>query len=93
MDGSAEESDIDIYDSDTSLNDDNSTSKKTYSWTIKFKDSLQFLNSSLEKLVDNLKVQGDFPAMKQTFGHKTQLLLRKGVYPYDYMNSWDSLKR
>ena len=64
----------------------------TISWGdhIVFKDSLQFLNLSLENLVGNLLKSGkeNFPHLTNAFDKKElDLLLRKGVYPYDYMDS------
>ena len=55
-----------------------------------FIDSFQFLNTSLDNLVKNLAKEGDakFRNMKQQYeGEKLQLLLRKGVYPYEYFDS------
>ena len=55
-----------------------------------FIDSLQFMNASLEKLVSNLAKDGDgkFTILKKYVEtDKVPLLLRKGVYPYDYMDS------
>ena len=55
-----------------------------------FIDSLQFMNASIERLVSNLSKNGaDMFAVlrKHTEAEKVQLLLRKGVYPYDYMDS------
>ncbi|XP_028416042.1 uncharacterized protein LOC114539623 [Dendronephthya gigantea] len=52
-------------------------------------DSLQFMNASLEKLVSNLAKDGveKFPILKKYIdSDKISLLLRKGVYPYDYMD-------
>ncbi len=54
-----------------------------------FIDSLQFMNASLEKLVSNLTkdVADKFPILKKYIdSDKVPLLLRKGVYPYDYMD-------
>ena len=52
-----------------------------------FIDSFQFLPTSLEKLVSNLK-EADFKHLSKTFpSDKLPLLLRKGVYPYDYVDS------
>ena len=54
-----------------------------------FIDSLQFMNASLEKLVSNLTKDGadKFPTLKKyTDNDMVLLLLRKGVYPYDYMD-------
>ena len=58
--------------------------------TIQFKDSLMFMNSSLAKLVDNLAAAGvaNFPLLSTEFpADKLPLLVRKGVYPYDYTDS------
>ena len=51
-------------------------------------DSFQFMASSLERLVDNLP--GDaFKYTSQVFqNEKLELMKKKGVYPYDYMDSW-----
>ena len=65
---------------------------------LKFKDSLQFLNSSLDKLVNNLaKKDNVFSNLKAYFedrwSHLPQeaftMLTRKGVYPYAYMDGWE----
>jgi hypothetical protein len=56
-----------------------------------FIDSLQFMNASLERLVSNLSKSGVdmFPTLqKHTEADKLPLLLRKGVHPYDYMDSF-----
>ena len=54
---------------------------------LSFIDSLQFLNSSLEKLASNL-TEDDFIYTKKYFTEPVQfnLMKRKGVYPYDYMD-------
>ncbi|CAB4006103.1 Gastrula zinc finger, partial [Paramuricea clavata] len=55
-----------------------------------FIDSLQFMNASLERLVSNLSKNGAdmFPILQRYVeSEKVLLLLRKGVYPYDYMDS------
>ncbi|XP_068714197.1 uncharacterized protein [Montipora foliosa] len=54
-----------------------------------FLDSLQFKTASLEKLVSNLAKEGDakFHVLKRYIEtSKVPLLLRKGVYPYHYMD-------
>ena len=77
--------------------------------TLEFKDSLSFLNSSLEKLVNNLKDKGikEGKSIKDTFPNTYayfkkdwnhihedafDLLTRKGVYPYEFMDSWEKMK-
>lgn len=55
-----------------------------------FKDSFQFMSASLETLVDNLAKDGSskFKHMANHFGgNKVKLLLRKQVYPYEYLTS------
>ncbi|CAB4035686.1 Hypothetical predicted protein, partial [Paramuricea clavata] len=55
-----------------------------------FIDSLQFMNAPLERLVSNLSKSGVdmFPILqKHTEAERVPLLLRKGVYPYDYKDS------
>ena len=53
---------------------------------LKFLDSFQFMASSLEKLVDATD-KSNFKITKQEFGDKTGVILRKGVYPYEYIDS------
>ena len=54
-----------------------------------FNESMQFINSSLDKLVKNL-LNEDFRYLVEEFGSKNLgLLKRKGAYPYEYMNSFD----
>ena len=55
---------------------------------IVFIDSMQFMNSSLEKLVKNL-TDNDFKYLTQEFDSKNlELLKQKDAYPYEYMNSF-----
>ena len=57
---------------------------------LRFIDSFKFISSSLDSLTNNL-VRGG----KKLFGFEDyselqyDLLTRKGVYPYEYVNSWD----
>ena len=51
-----------------------------------FIDSMQFINSSLKKLVKNL---WDFRYLTEEFGSKNlKLLKQKGAYPYEYMDNF-----
>ena len=53
-----------------------------------FIDSMQFMNSSLDKLVKNL-VNKDCKYLVKEFGTENlELLKQKGAYPYEYMNSF-----
>ena len=54
-----------------------------------FKDSMQFLNSSLDKLAKNLKEYKHIYELAGNDEQKLALLTRKGVYPYDYMDSFE----
>ena len=57
-----------------------------------FLDSFQFMNSSLEKLVSNLPRES-LKYTSQIFeGQELDLMVRKGVYPYDYMDSFSKFK-
>ena len=54
-----------------------------------FIDSMQFLNSSLDKIVKNL-LDEDFKYLVEEFGSKKlELLKQKGAYPYEYMKSFE----
>ena len=54
-----------------------------------FIDSMQFMNSSLHKLVKNLSDE-DFKYLVEAFGSKNlELLKQTGDYPYEYMNRFE----
>ncbi|KAK3723060.1 hypothetical protein QZH41_008526 [Actinostola sp. cb2023] len=58
---------------------------------LRFIDSFKFMSSGLDKLVGNLKKE-QFRNMSKFFtDEKLDLMLRKGVYPYDYVNSLSKL--
>ena len=57
---------------------------------IRFLDSYKFLQSSLGNLVSNLS-DDDFHNIKSEFKSNISYLTRKGVYPYDYISSFDKL--
>ena len=55
-----------------------------------FIDSMLFMNSSLDKLAKNLS---DFKYLSSVFsGEKLKLVKQKGVYPYEYMDSFKKFK-
>ena len=57
-----------------------------------FKDSLKFLNSALDILVNNLS-EDDFKNLKKYFTpEEVKLLKQKGFFPYDYLGSIEKLK-
>ena len=57
---------------------------------LRFIDSLRFMASSLDKLSSNLKIDQFVNLKKYYSGNQLSLLLRKGVYPCDYV---DCLKK
>ena len=69
---------------------DKNGEKKDKLIELRFIDSFKFMSSSLDSLTKNL-VRGG----KKLFGFddyselQYDLLTRKGVYPYEYVNSWD----
>ena len=57
-----------------------------------FIDSMLFMNSSLDKLVKNL-TDKDFVFLSEEFsGEQLKLVKEKGIYPYEYMNSFKNFK-
>ena len=54
-----------------------------------FLDSFQFMSSGLDKLVSNLPKESLKYTSNMFKGTKLDLMVRKGVYPYDYMDSFD----
>ena len=51
-------------------------------------DSMQFMNSSLEKLVKDLS-DNDSKYLTEEFGSKNlELLQQKDAYPYEYLDSF-----
>ena len=74
--------------------------------SLQFKDSAQFLLSSLDKLVSNLQKKAvkenntqeifrntwEYLSRKKLPEEVFALLTRKGVYSYRYMNGWDKMK-
>ena len=59
---------------------------------IVFIDGMLFMNSSLDKLVKNLGSE-DFKYLSEEFsGEKLKLVKQKGIYPYEYFNSFKKFK-
>ena len=51
---------------------------------------MQFINCSNDKLLKNVSDE-DFKYLVQEFGSKNlELLKQKGVYPYEYMKSFET---
>ena len=58
-----------------------------------FIDSMQFINSSLDKLVKNLSDK-DYKYLIEVFGSKNlKLLKQKGSCPYEYMDSFEKFNK
>ena len=56
---------------------------------IRFIDSLKFMSSSLDKLAGNLSQHANL--QRHFEGKQLELVKRKGVYPYDYVSSFEKL--
>ena len=64
-------------------------------------DSFKFMSSSLDSLVNNLahsagsapaRGGGKFFGFEEYNENQYKLLIRKGIYPYEYMTIWDKFK-
>lgn len=71
----------------TSLEKFISFSKKVGKIKLRFVDSLRFMPSSLLKLTENLQRQDLVETSKIVPSDKLDLVLRKGIFPYDYIDS------
>ena len=60
---------------------------KDKTFDIVFKDSLKFMSSSLEALVNNLPKDAFKNLLKYFTPKQAELLKQKGFYPYEYMDS------
>lgn len=60
---------------------------------MRFLDSFRFMADSLDSLVNNLS-ENDFYTVRSHFSnvHQFKLMNRKGVFPYEYLTSFDVLK-
>ena len=58
-----------------------------------FIDSFQFMSSSLDKLVSNLPAEALKYTNKIFRKEKFNLMTRKGIYPYDYMDSFEKFNK
>ena len=81
---------IDIIPNNTekymSISIGNNRNKQVF---LRFIDSVQFMSDSLESIVKNFN---NFYHLETDIKNENiNLLKQKGMYPYDYMNSWDKL--
>ena len=69
---------------------DKTNVEKSKEIELRFIDSFKFMSSSLDSLVNNL-ARGDhkFWGFEQFTNEQPELLIKKGMYPYEYMDSWD----
>ena len=69
---------------------DKNREEKSKEIELRFIDSFKFMSSSLDSLVNNL-AKGDhkFWGFEEYNDKQRELLIRKGIYPYEYMDSWD----
>ena len=69
---------------------DKAGNEKSKEIELRFIDSFKFMSSSLDSLVNNLAKGGhEFWGFEKRSPKHKELLIRKGVYPYEYMDSWD----
>ena len=65
---------------------------KNTTFKIRFVDSFKFMSTSLAKLASNLP-DDHFKYLEKYYqGEKLELVKRKGVFPYEYINSLERLK-
>ena len=69
---------------------DKEGNEKSKEIELRFIDSFKFMSSSLDSPVNNL-AKGDhkFSGFEEYSDKQRELLIRKGIYPYEYMSSWD----
>lgn len=75
--------------------------EKPVSFEIRFLDTIAFMNSSIDSLVNNLsKGKNDILALRMAFPNTSKhftddeqfkMMTTKGIYPYDYIDSYDRL--
>ena len=76
---------VDRYDKDGN--------ERTREMELRFIDSIKFMSSSLDSLVNNLARGGhEFFGFENYNCSQHKLLIRKGIYPYECMDSWDKFK-
>ena len=60
---------------------------------LRFIDSFRFMSSSLDSLINNLaRGNNKFFGFEDYNEFQYKLLIRKGIYPYEYMDDWDKFK-
>ncbi|XP_073979962.1 uncharacterized protein [Rhodnius prolixus] len=69
-----------------------SFSKQVGALTVRFVDTFRFMSSSLDRLSKNLPNTKFIDTGKFFPADKMDLVVRKGVYPYDYTDSFEKLR-
>ena len=59
---------------------------------IRFLDSFKFTLAGLSSLVENLPKE-DLKETIRFFGERSELVSRKGVYPYEFMDGFDKFEK
>ena len=60
---------------------------------LRFIDGFKFMSSSLDSLVNNLACGGNkFFGFEEYSENQYKLLIKKGIYPYEYITDWDKFK-
>ena len=72
---------------------DKNREEKSKEIELRFIDSFKFMSSSLDSLVNNLaRGNNEFFGFEDYNESQYKLLIRKGIYPYEYMDDWDKFK-
>ena len=72
---------------------DKDGNKRMKEMELRFIDSMKFMSSSLDSLVNNLARRGhEFFRFESYNDHQCELLICNGIYPYEYMDSGDRFK-
>jgi len=71
--------------------DKDGNEKQREVFNLKFIDSFQFMASSLDQLVKDLGQDGllKFKYTQQEFEFNADVMIRKGVYPYSFVDDWN----
>ena len=72
---------------------DKAGNEKSKEIELRFIDSFKFMSSSLDSFVNNLAKRGhEFWGFEGYNSEQRKLLIRKAVYPYEYMDSWEKFR-
>ena len=72
---------------------DKNGTEKSKEIELRFIDSFKFMSSSLDSLANNLSRGGiKFFGFEGYSENQYKLLIKKGIYPYEYMTDWDKFK-